>query len=238
LFFLLTCSGIFAQQYVNGNLNTGTLNSVGVVAPTPNSWSEVQLGNGTTGFNATPGSFFLADNFTVCANWTVSKFTFYAYVTGYASPTVSPINDVKMAMYNTDPSVGAPAPVFGDVTTNRFSASTPANLYRVFNGQSLTDRQVWKVEVNTTALSLTPGGYWVVFSIGNTVTPAAPTWVPLSTVVGTLTQPGNNEPNPSRNISSPTKDKAPKESSLSPELQRELDKKNLVIALPSSQAKI
>ena len=192
LFFLFTCTSIFAQQYVNGNLNTGTLNSVGTVAPVPNSWSEVQLGNGTTGLNATPGSFFLADNFNVCANWTVSKFTFYAYVTDYASPTVTPINDVKMAIYNADPSVGAPAPVFGDLTTNRFTASNPANLYRVFNGQSLTNRQVWEVEVNTTALSLIPGNYWVVFSIGNIVTPAAPTWVPLSTVVGTLTQPGNN----------------------------------------------
>jgi hypothetical protein len=124
LLFVFSCSDIFAQQYVNGNLSTGTLNSVGVVAPSPNSWSEVQLGNTTPGYNATPGSFFVADNFNVCANWTVSKFTFYAYVTDYASPTVSPFNDVKIAIYNTDPSVGAPAPVFGDLTTNRFSAST------------------------------------------------------------------------------------------------------------------
>jgi hypothetical protein len=181
-----------AQQYINGNLSTGTLNSLGVVAPAGSSWSEVQLGNSTIGINATTGSFLAADNFYVCSNWSLTKFTFYAFVQDYLG-TIAPTNSVRMAIYNTDPSVGAPSPVWGDLTANsgNFSTAYAANMYRVSNGVSDLTRQLWKVEVNTPSWNLTPGNYWIVFSIGNSQTGSA-SWIPLSTVANTVTQPGNN----------------------------------------------
>ncbi len=194
LFLLFGVAGLRAQSFVNGNLSTGPLNSAGAFAPLGFTWSELQGSNTTFGSAATSGSFRLADNFNVnCGPWNITKFVLYGYVTA-GGP--NPINDVRLAVYNTDPSVGSPAPIFGDFTTNRFSTSNSASVYRIANGSTDQSRQVWRVEVNVPALStisnLANGNYWIVYSLGNTTAPATTIQSPLSTVVGTTTQPGNN----------------------------------------------
>ena len=140
-------NSVYAQQYVNCNLSTGTLNGAAVVAPAGSTWSELQTGNTTLGVGATAGTNTVVDNFFVCANWTVTKFTFYGYISGLQGST-TPFNFATLAIFNTDPSTGNPAPVFGDFTTNRYNTSYSANIYRVANTLSDLDRQLWKIEVS------------------------------------------------------------------------------------------
>jgi Ig-like domain CHU_C associated/GEVED domain/Bacterial Ig-like domain (group 2) len=184
-------NSVYAQQYVNSNLSTGTLNGAAVVAPAGSTWSELQTGNTTLGVGATAGTNTVVDNFYVCSNWTVTKFTFYGYITGLQGST-TPFNFATLAIFNTDPSTGNPAPIFGDFTTNRYNTSYSANIYRVGNSLSDLDRQLWKIEVSVPSVALIPGNYWVAFSLGNTQAAGTVSYVPLSTYVGTTTQPGNN----------------------------------------------
>ena len=179
---------INAQQFINGNLSTGSPNSVGVAAPAGFTWSEMQAGANTIGFSANAaGGLSIADNFAIgCGTWTVNKVTVFAYSTGFVG-TVSPFNDIRIAIYNTNPNTNA-APIFGDRTTNRFLASTTASMYRVTPGASATTRQIWKIEAVIPALVLNPGNYWIEWSIGG----PASIFCPPSTVIGTTTQPGNN----------------------------------------------
>ena len=187
---MLFTGSVLAQPYVNGNLSTGATSSNGTAAPAGYTWSEVQAGNTTAGNSASvAGGFALADNFTInCGSWNVTKFTFYAYSTGYAGAT-SPFTDARVQVFNTDPSVGSPTPIWGDLTTNRFSASSSALMYRIFNATPGTTREIWKIEVNVTGLNLTSGNYWVEWQVG---TALASNFCPPSTVVGSTTQPGNN----------------------------------------------
>ncbi|HRF26125.1 MAG TPA: GEVED domain-containing protein [Ferruginibacter sp.] len=187
--YCLFSGSLSAQQYINGNLSTGANSSNGQAAPAGFTWSEVQLGNVNAGFGASvAANLTLADDFTVTGSpWTLSKITFFAYSTGYAGST-SPFDVVRVQIFNTDPSVGTPTPIFGDLTTNRFLSSSTANMYRIFNAAPGTTRQIWKIEaaVNTV---LAPGTYWIEFQVGTSL---ASNFVPPSTVTGTVTQPGAN----------------------------------------------
>ncbi|MCW5916359.1 MAG: hypothetical protein KIS82_03325 [Ferruginibacter sp.] len=195
LLFVCLFSGMLsAQVYVNGNLSTGTTNSQGNTAPAGFTWSEVQAGNNTIGTGANiDAGYSIADDFTITGsvNWLVDSVKFYAYSTNY-SGTTSPFNKVFLQIFNTDPSVGTPTPVWGDYTTNRYDHGVSAKMYRIPNGATanLTARQVWEITVPVN-FSLTPGQYWMEWALG-TVTAGASNFSPLSTVIGTTTQPGNN----------------------------------------------
>ena len=176
-------------QYINGNLSTGATHSTGTAAPTGTNWSELQGTNGTlgSGANITAG-YSLADNFTVPAgpSWILSKFTFYAYSTGFTG-TTSPFVDVRLQIFNTDPTVGNPTPIYGDLTTNRFYASSFANLYRTGRTAADQTRKVWQVEANVN-VTLPPGNYWVEWALGNG---GISNFTPLNTVVGNANPGGN-----------------------------------------------
>lgn len=177
-----------AQQYVNGNLSTGATSSNGVAAPAGFTWSEVQSPNTIAGYGNNITNFMLADDFTIPAGtWAISKITFFAYGTGYTG-TTSPYNDVRVAIYNTNPSVGNPAPIYGNLTTNVFLASSSASMYRIFNATPGTTRHIWRIEANV-SVSLPAGTYWIQWGVGSTF---ASNFSPPSTVVGQPTQPGNN----------------------------------------------
>lgn len=187
LLFVLLSFVTFAQSYSNGPLSTGTTSSNGAAAPTGFAWSEVQTGNTIAGYGANIATgFSVADNFSVIGSWAVSKMTFFAYSTGYAG-TTSPFNNVRVAIYNTDPSVGNPTPVFGDRTTNRFLASSSASMYRIFNAQPGTTRHIFAIEA-TVSVTLTTGNYWVEWSVGG----PASNFCPNVTIVGSQFPPGGN----------------------------------------------
>ena len=181
---------ISAQTYVNGNLSTGLTASTGETAPACATWSEVQTGNTTAGYAASlSGLNTVADDFTVPAGvtWNVSKFTFYAYSTGYTG-TLSPFDSVRVRIYNTDPSVGGVTPIFGDLIANRFITSYFAKMFRIFDGAPDQTRRIWQIEASV-PVTLTPGIYWVEWQVG---TNQASNFSPMSTVAGTVTQAGNN----------------------------------------------
>lgn len=186
---LLATSIGWTQQYTNGPLSTGATTSNGTAAPSGYTWSEVQSGNTSAGFTNNITGYTLADNFTIPAgnSWAITKFTFFAYSTGYAGAT-SPFNDVRVAIYNTDPSVGSPTPVFGNMTTNRLSGSSNASMYRIFNATAGTTRIIWKIEADV-PVTLAPGNYWVEWGVGTSL---SSNFTPPVTIVGTVSPTGAN----------------------------------------------
>ncbi len=193
VFFLSTCFFTSsAQTYTNGTLSTGATATGGTAAPAGFVWSELQGTNTSLGATANISSgITLADDFTIPAGvtWNITKLTFYAYSTGYTGAT-SPFNDTRIQIFNTNPSVGTPTPVFGNLTTNRFLASAATNIYRIGNAAPGTTRLVWKIEATVTA-SLAAGTYWIEWEHG-TIAGVTSNFSPLKTVVGLATQPGNN----------------------------------------------
>ncbi len=205
LFFLGTT--IHAQTYVNGNLSTGATSKSGVPAPAGYTWSEVQndagvltLSNTLSGVGtAISANLSVADDFVVPAgpSWDITKFTFYAYQTN-AAATPSPINAVRLQIWNGDPSLPTSTVVFGNLTTNVFTASNDALMYRIFNSVVAganptpavpgTTRKIWTVEANVT-VSLVPGTYWVEWQTGNVT---GNHFSPPNTVVDVRTTPGSN----------------------------------------------
>ncbi|MFM7511503.1 MAG: GEVED domain-containing protein [Bacteroidota bacterium] len=178
----------FSQTFSNGPLSTGSTSSNNTPAPTGFTWSEVQAGNTTAGYGANIATgFSVADNFTVVGSWAVSKITFFAYSTGFAG-TTSPFDAVTVAIYNTDPSVGNPTPVFGDRTTNRFLASSSASMYRIFNATPGTTRQIFKIEASV-PVTLTTGSYWVEWKVGSGT---LGNFSPSVTIVGSVSPPNAN----------------------------------------------
>ncbi len=194
LLFSFFTGKINAQTFVNSNLSTGATSLNGSSAPAGFTWSELQLTNTTLGIGGQiAANNSVADDFTVPAgpSWNVTKATFYAYSTGYTGST-SPFNDVRVQIYNADPS-GNPTPIYGDLTTNRLGASSSAGMYRTgiiaANPPTLpTTRQIWKIEANI-SVTLAPGTYWIQWQVG---TALASNFIPISTVVGATTQAGFN----------------------------------------------
>lgn len=188
LFLSLFTGLATAQTYVNGPLSTGATSSDGSAAPAGYTWSEVQNPNTSAGYGASiDGGFTIIDNFTVIGAWNLTQASFFAYSTGYAGVT-SPFNRVFLRIFNSDPSVGNPTPIFGDLTTNRFASSTDALMYRMFNGTAGTTRKIWRVNA-TAAISLPAGQYWIEWQIGTT-TPGASNFSPAVTIPGIATQAG------------------------------------------------
>jgi hypothetical protein len=199
---LLIANSTFAQTFNNGGLSTGATAKSGTAAPTGYTWSEVQNNTGNTTesntsagyggtFSSAAASFFIADDFTIPTGqiWNITAIDFFAYQTGYTGLT-SPFNTVRVNIFSSDPSVTGAVSVFGNDTTNRFSASIDANMYRIFNSQvptaaSLpgTTRRIWKTTA-ATPVTLTGGTYWIKYQLQN-VTAANAGFLPAVTLLGT-----------------------------------------------------
>jgi len=203
MFLALSVMKMNAQPYINGTLSTGTTAANGTVAPAGYTWSECQNPTGnTTIANTTAGvgaqvasNNSVADDFTIPGTeiWNISKITVYGYSTGYTG-TASPYTDVRIRIHKGSPLAGPTTIVFGDLTTNRFTASSDAGVYRIFNtvvapvSAPGTTRKVWKIEANIT-VALGPGVYWLEYRIG---TSQASNFTPLSSPAGVRTLPGYN----------------------------------------------
>src|SRR5690606_19559030 len=139
-----------AQTYTNGNLSTGAnLSGGGAAAPAGTTWSQLQGSNTSLGWGANiTAGLTIVDDLVVPAgpSWALNKISFFAYSTGF-SGTTSPFNDVRVRIYNADPQVGNPTPIWGDLTTSRFNSSSFANMYRTAATADLT-RKIWKIEAN------------------------------------------------------------------------------------------
>ena len=193
--FPLTCILLFvanitkAQEiYSNGNLNTGVLTASGVNAPEGYTWSELQnetdnfseansfLGFATYYSSDNSNSFTIADDFVVPASetWNVTSFDFFIYQNNYNLST-PPINELKIRLYNGNPSNGGEI-IAGNLTTNVFDAanSIETNIYRIANSIApspgivpSTTRKIWKIR-GILPCQLIPGTYWVEFQAHST----------------------------------------------------------------------
>ena len=89
LVFLLLTYTTFSQQYVNGNLSTGTVSNSGVTAPAGYTWSELQSNVGepsiTNSRDGIPIDYgqnnknLFADDFVIPVGqtWNINNFEFF-----------------------------------------------------------------------------------------------------------------------------------------------------------------
>ncbi len=202
---LLLRIDVNAQQFVNGNLTTGSYTKSGILAPSGYTWSEVQnepgslVSNTVNGIGAqitATGGNTVADDFTVPDNqiWNINKLTFFAYQTGYYS-SESPFTDLRIRIYNGIPSDPLSEIIFGDLEANMLTETSEAFMYRIPNTITpnggtapLLNRRIFKLEAAVN-ISLSEGTYWVEWQqfagINSNFTPP-------STVLNTRTQPDCN----------------------------------------------
>lgn len=194
-----------AQQiYSNGGLSTGTTSASGVAAPSGYTWSEVQSEAGNTtesntnfGFggifnNANTANLQLADDFVVPAGeeWSATNFEFFCYQTNYAGTTI-PIDQLRVQIFSSDPSVAGAVSVAGDMTTNVLDLANSGEAFMYRTGNSVTPapgtapgttRKLWRVRGNLNC-TLTAGTYWVVYQVH--ATNDTNIFFPAVTIVGT-----------------------------------------------------
>ena len=138
----------------------------------------------TYGFGAqqTAGNS-MADDFIVPpgAGWDPTKFTFYTYQTGGGSGA-STITGLFFRVWNGDPTAGGTV-IWGDLTTNRMTATSWSNIYRTLAVGGATDRAIMKVEATVTGLHLPAGTYWVEWQYTGSL--ASGPWAPPISITGT-----------------------------------------------------
>ncbi len=133
----------------------------------------------------------MGDDFTVPAGggWQVDQMQFFAYQTG--STTTSTMNDIRVQIWNGDPTAGGTV-IWGDLTTNRLASSTFSNIYRSIDTSPLDSNRPIMVQTATIGTTLAPGTYWVQWMTGGTL--ASGPWAPPITITGTTTT-GNGKQN-------------------------------------------
>ncbi|HQF43833.1 MAG TPA: fibronectin type III domain-containing protein, partial [Ignavibacteriaceae bacterium] len=172
--------GTLAVLYDNGPLVT---NPGGGAGGADLSALQSGIGLGTYGFGAQiSAGYSVADDFTINgASWNIEELQFFTYQTG--SSTTSTINDARVRIWNGAPNAGGTI-IFGDLTTNRLTSTSWANMYRALDtSPTNTDRPIMKAVVQfSPALVLGPGTYWVEVSLGGTL--ASGPWAPPVSIVG------------------------------------------------------
>ena len=174
----------YSQLYTNGTFSTGSVSKSGVNAPAGITWSEMQNVTGnTTQSNATAGfpayfyssgttSYRLADDFIVPTGqtWEVTSFDFFGYVADYIGTTI-PIDQLKIQIFNVNPSTAGAMPMAGNMTINALDIANSGNAFVYRIGNSLyptpgqvtnSTRRMWKFKA-TLATTLNAGTYWVEF---------------------------------------------------------------------------
>ena len=196
-FAFISTIGINAQQiFTNGPISTGANSSATppVVAPTGYTWSELQtpntsLGGGGQYNNALTVNNSLADDFVVPVGqtWSLTTAEFFGYQTGYAG-TTTPIDAMRVRIWNGDPSLATSTVVFGDMTTNVLNSVSSGDsfVYRISTGTPDIARKIWKFTGNI-ATTLTAGTYWVEVQVH--ATNDGNIFFPPVTILNTLSDP-------------------------------------------------
>jgi hypothetical protein len=211
---LAGASAAFAQVdlYSNGNtdpsnpgLATGTLTASGAQAPAGSQWSELQSSGGAA--NAVAGfsthaldagsAYRFADDIVVGGSgWSVSSVSFYAYRAD-APAGQSPVSEVNLRVWSGPPGQPGSVIIFGDDQANRLAGSASALVYRVFSTAAApftsptTNRQVWRIDADTSGLRLPAGTYWLDWQFVSSLA-GDPVFAPCVTVAGARTSAGWN----------------------------------------------
>jgi len=124
----------------------------------------------------------MADDFVVTSNWDISSITVYAYQTG--STTTSTMTTAYLQIWNGTPGAGGQV-IWGNLSTNRLQSTSWTNTYRVSQTTINTDRPIMQVVCSTPGLSLSPGTYWIDFSLAGSLSSGP--WAPPITITGQST---------------------------------------------------
>lgn len=165
-----------ATLFINGPL----VNSAGTgLNGADESILQTALGMTTFGSNINfNDGFTIADDFVVDQKWEIETFEFFAYQTG--SSSTSSFTGAYMRIWDAAPNAGGEV-IWGDLTTNRMSATDFANIYRNSDGPGgATNRPVMRVVCETPELILFPGTYWVEYGLTGSL--ASGPWQPPITI--------------------------------------------------------
>lgn len=121
----------------------------------------------------------LAESFVLHDGFDISKIDVYAYQTGTLPPSITAM---YVQIWNGDPSGGGSV-VWGDLSTNVLETVVDSGVYRVLeDDQSNTDRKIQKVTASINGLTLSPGTYWVEYSLEGSGSSGP--WAPPISVLG------------------------------------------------------
>jgi hypothetical protein len=126
----------------------------------------------------------MADDFVVDAagGWQIDAITFFAYQTN-APANPSPITAVYYQIWDGVPGEPGSSVVFGDLTTNRLTGTSFANLYRVPDYDLLnTGRKVFANTASAGVL-LPTGRYWLDWTTDGSTAYTGP-WAPPVSILG------------------------------------------------------
>ncbi len=131
----------------------------------------------------------IADDFVVPApGWNIATIEVLDYQTNAPSAT-STITGMNVRIWNGKPGVAGSQVVYGDVLTNRLTASVFTNIYRLGSTCDLK-RALFKSTVNINT-SLAPGTYWLDWQAIGSANYSGP-WSPVVTITGQRNKPGSN----------------------------------------------
>ena len=191
--FLIAGTNFAQTVYQNAPISTGEKAEDGTLAPAGWTWSELQHNTGDftssnnilafTGSYTPTFSYSVADNFTVPVGeeWSITGFNAYVLLVGYTG-TTSPIDALRVKIYDGPPNLPGSKVVYGDLTTNRYTKGYSALMYRIGNTVApsrrppVFDYPLWKVE-GTLSVVLPAGNYWVEYQthgVGDLVNYFAP----------------------------------------------------------------
>lgn len=124
----------------------------------------------------------VADDFTADADWHIDTITFFAYQTNGGIP--STINDVRLRIWDGDPSAGGSI-VWGDRVTNVLSDTAFSNIYRVTETTGGATNRAIMANTVTVDADFPAGTYWLDWQVGGVA--ASGPWAPPITITGQTT---------------------------------------------------
>jgi len=187
-------------------LSTGGTTINGFTAPLMSTWGEVTASSATEA-NAHAGfsthlygpnnSYRFSDDFIVPngQTWRIDAINFYAY---QPLAVIAPFASVNLEIWQGRPDLPGSTRLFGDTITNRLTAATPTNIYRIFNqtvqpAPTVPDatRRIWRAAVNAGQTTLPAGTYWLTWQI-IPISPDGVIFSPAVTIPGQRTAAGWN----------------------------------------------
>lgn len=148
---------------------------------------SVTLGMNTLGFGHQFSlGYRIADDFTVAEDlWNIQRITFFAYQT--AAPTSpSTMVGVYFQIWDGPPEDARSSVVWGDLTTNRLTASLWSEIYRVAeDDQDSTSRPIMASSCDV-AIPLPAGDYWLDWMTDGSASYSGP-WAPPIVILGQAT---------------------------------------------------
>ncbi|MEW5764411.1 MAG: hypothetical protein ACOYXN_07695, partial [Acidobacteriota bacterium] len=144
---------------------------------------QTGLGMNTLGFGHQADlGYRMADDFTLTSTAQIDQIDFFAYQTG--APTTSPITAVYYQIWDGPPNAGGTV-IFGDLTTNRLTATEFSNIQRDSETSSCAnDRYIFR-NTCSAGVSLPAGTYWIDWMTDGSLSSGP--WAPPITVLGQTT---------------------------------------------------